>query len=258
GAARALDIPARFVSGYVADTDDAPAYDSWAEAWDDGLGWIAFDPTPFAGRADYSLSGGLLGQVSRYLDALETFWIQYFVAFDNHEQRSLFRSIRDGFNDFQNSVSIQAEYLQARISEWWSAIRGDRGIEARLSAVKYGVVYVAGILIALFASTWLYKRLNLRDLAKRILMWLRRRKVRGIVEFYDRMTAVLSRRGLNRDPSQTPLEFAVAVGIPAVGVITDRYNRVRFGGADLTESESEEIERLIVSIEDQPHTSRRI
>ncbi len=220
--------------------------------------WIAFDPTPFAGRADYSLSGGLLGQVSRYLDALETFWIQYFVAFDNHEQRSLFRSIRDGFNDFQNSVSIQAEYLQARISEWWSAIRGDRGIEARLSAVKYGVVYVAGIMIALFASTWLYKRLNLRDLAKRILMWLRRRKVRGIVEFYDRMTAVLSRRGLNRDPSQTPLEFAVAVGIPAVGVITDRYNRVRFGGADLTESESEEIERLIVSIEDQPHTSKQI
>lgn len=45
GAARALDIPARYVSGYLYG-DDAPAAGphGWAEAWDDGLGWIGFDP----------------------------------------------------------------------------------------------------------------------------------------------------------------------------------------------------------------------
>jgi hypothetical protein len=44
GAARALDIPARFVSGYLAaDGDEAAAFHAWAEAWDDGLGWIGFD-----------------------------------------------------------------------------------------------------------------------------------------------------------------------------------------------------------------------
>ena len=44
GAARALDIPARFVTGYLhgADTPEA-AFHAWAEAWDDGLGWIGFD-----------------------------------------------------------------------------------------------------------------------------------------------------------------------------------------------------------------------
>lgn len=45
GAARALDIPARFVTGYLvgAETPEA-AFHAWAEAWDDGLGWIGFDP----------------------------------------------------------------------------------------------------------------------------------------------------------------------------------------------------------------------
>lgn len=46
GAARALDIPARFVTGYVLGTESAEAgFHAWAEAWDDGLGWIGFDPT---------------------------------------------------------------------------------------------------------------------------------------------------------------------------------------------------------------------
>jgi transglutaminase-like putative cysteine protease len=45
GAARALEIPARYVTGYLAaeDEDDA-RFHAWAEAWDDRLGWIGFDP----------------------------------------------------------------------------------------------------------------------------------------------------------------------------------------------------------------------
>lgn len=44
GAARALEIPARYVTGYLAAAEDEPAaFHAWAEAWDESLGWIGFD-----------------------------------------------------------------------------------------------------------------------------------------------------------------------------------------------------------------------
>ncbi|WP_172123072.1 MULTISPECIES: transglutaminase family protein [unclassified Devosia] len=45
GAARALNIPARYVTGYLADDEGgSTALHAWAEAFDDRLGWIGFDP----------------------------------------------------------------------------------------------------------------------------------------------------------------------------------------------------------------------
>ncbi|HHY50822.1 MAG TPA: transglutaminase family protein, partial [Alphaproteobacteria bacterium] len=46
GAARALGIPARYVTGYLVQEDgEGAAFHAWAEAWDDRLGWIGFDAT---------------------------------------------------------------------------------------------------------------------------------------------------------------------------------------------------------------------
>lgn len=44
GAARALDIPARYITGYlVGDEDDPASVHAWAEAYDERLGWVGFD-----------------------------------------------------------------------------------------------------------------------------------------------------------------------------------------------------------------------
>ncbi|HUV32826.1 MAG TPA: transglutaminase family protein [Devosiaceae bacterium] len=45
GAARAIDIPARYVTGYLVmdDGEVATANHAWAEIWDRELGWIGFD-----------------------------------------------------------------------------------------------------------------------------------------------------------------------------------------------------------------------
>jgi transglutaminase-like putative cysteine protease len=44
-AARSLDIPARYVTGYLVLSEQGPAdaHHAWAEAWIESLGWIGFD-----------------------------------------------------------------------------------------------------------------------------------------------------------------------------------------------------------------------
>lgn len=45
GGARALDIPARYVTGYLVGAKDGQtSFHAWAEAYDEALGWIGFDP----------------------------------------------------------------------------------------------------------------------------------------------------------------------------------------------------------------------
>jgi transglutaminase-like putative cysteine protease len=47
GMARALRMPARYVSGYLLADEGGAAHEAahaWAEVWIDGLGWVGFDP----------------------------------------------------------------------------------------------------------------------------------------------------------------------------------------------------------------------
>ena len=118
---------------------------AWVEVYFPGEDvWVPFDPTPFAGQTAASSSAGFAGSINKYLEALETFWIQHFVAYDNQEQRSLARSVRDGFAGYQAMMSSYLGYAQnILVEKWWAEVRGDKGLRASLAAIGYGVAYFA-------------------------------------------------------------------------------------------------------------------
>ena len=59
GCARALGIPARYVSGYLYDGEQQEAFvagHAWAAAWVDDLGWVSFDTSNRKSATEYHVS----------------------------------------------------------------------------------------------------------------------------------------------------------------------------------------------------------
>ncbi|MDQ2920036.1 MAG: DUF4129 domain-containing protein, partial [Acidobacteriota bacterium] len=70
------------------------------------------------------------------------------------------------------------------------------------------------------------------------------------VLFYERLTKLLARRGVERDSHLTPLEFAGSLDFQPALAITRAYNRVRFGGQPLSPAELREIDQTLKQLED--------
>ena len=60
---------------------------------------------------------------------------------------------------------------------------------------------------------------------------------------------LLYERGIKRAPDQTPLEFAAAVGGSEAVIITNAYNRVRYGAEKLSVAEVRQIEDALSAVE---------
>ncbi|HXG92639.1 MAG TPA: DUF3488 and transglutaminase-like domain-containing protein [Blastocatellia bacterium] len=265
---RTLDIPARIVNGfqmgeyndvsnlYTVRESDAH---SWVEAYfPHSDSWIEFDPTPSAGINDYS-GGGLLAWFRKHMDALEVFWLDYIVTLDSSEQASLIGSInrklvalkdrlliyyRDAKRWLMNVVSVMF------IRHDWSA--GDvaklvamiAALFAALGAVYIFLLYRKRRLVAPTGyGPWWHRLFVLpRWRSKRLIERDRRESA---VLFYAQMLRIASRAGLVKAPDQTPMEFAAASGLDQIHEITALYNRVRFGGGALDDSEVRRVSDLL-------------
>ena len=223
---------------------------SWVEVYFPGeKAWVPFDGTPYAGRESTAGAVGFTSRINQYMQALEAFWIEYFVAYDNQEQRSLYSSVKRGFSDFHRNSSAYLEDAGAKISQLWGHIRGDAGIKVSIFAAGQVLAVVLGIagLVLLFVRVY-------RKVVKS-KVWLRlrdrffARRRASIVEFYERMQTVLESKGFKREAHQTPLEFAFSVSLPEAVRVTERYNDVRFGLKSLTNDEANEIETWLVELE---------
>jgi hypothetical protein len=105
---------------------------------------------------------------------------------------------------------------------------------------------------------WLYRKIVKLKFWHVVWERLFERRRATIVEFYERMQTVLAEKGFTREPHQTPLEFAFAIGMPEAVKITEKYNRVRFGEKHLSADEQHAIESWLEDLEDDSPQRHRV
>jgi hypothetical protein len=255
---RTQGIAARVVNGFSGgeynDTADVTIVrqrnaHAWVEVYfPRESAWVTFDPTPFAGQPQAGTSSGLMSGLSKYIEAVEMFWIQYFVAYDNQEQASIARSVRRGFSDYQSTASEGFLRAQQMIAEWWAEVRGDKGASSSAAAIGTVLAYAIGAIVLIVTGIWLILRIARHRVWAHLWNRLSVKRDRSIVDFYDKMLEILAAQGIVRQPDQTPMEFAQVTGSPEVSVITETYNEVRFGNRRLEKKQTAEIEELLKCI----------
>jgi transglutaminase-like putative cysteine protease len=239
---RTRGIATRVVNGFLQGeyNEAAGAYTvrqsdahSWVEVYfPESQTWVTFDPTPAAGRTE-PVSTGLAAQLGKYAEALELIWLQYVVGYDKQEQRSLATSLHNQLFVYRRSFA-----------QIVSAAR--EAITLRSGAIA--LIGLAGM--AAFLLLFVIRRV--RRFGWRRGLRLSRRQVdrdASTVVFYERLLALLALRGVKRDPDLTPLEFASGLDFQPALSITRAYNRVRFGGQELSPAELREIEKALAEFE---------
>lgn len=206
---------------------------SWVEAYfPQTNSWVTFDPTPPAGRTSH-VRGGLAGQLSKLSEALDLLWFQYVVGYDKQEQRSLVTSIRRQFLNFeQDSIArINASLLSLPGSLIW-------------------MLAVGLIAVALALIFFLARRVRNLGWRRGLKVWRVDENEQFItVDFYQRLVRLFEKQGIKRELYQTPLEFAATLGATEAHLITNAYNRVRYGAEELSDSDMKQIDSLLRRIE---------
>jgi hypothetical protein len=239
---RTHGIASRVVNGFLPGeyNDAAGAFTvrqsdahSWVEVYfPQTNAWVTFDPTPPAGRTPH-VSTGLAAQLAKYSEALELMWFQYVVGYDKQEQRSLITNLR------RQLFEVQRESL-ARLTQ----ARGALSSSMRL--ILIGLALAFSITIAIFLT----RRIRRLGWRRGLQVWNAGVEIEGSrIDFYERLLALLAKRGYTRESHQTPLEFATQVGVADAATITWAYNRVRFGRQELSTAERRTLEESLANLE---------
>ncbi len=226
---RSQGIPARLATGFQSGifnpiTDQwllrARDAHSWVEAWIDGYGWTTFDPTP----SDPGAAGAFAARLELYLDTAQTLWRQWVVGYDAGAQGSLADRleqsvIRLGFQWF-GALAGRSWHWDARFTTWLR---------------RFGLPLLLALAFAAAARILgprLLRRLRIRRRVERA-----RRGQASMADatlLYERMLAVLEKRGYEKPAWFTPAEFARSLHrspvAATVAEFTTAYNALRFGG----------------------------
>jgi hypothetical protein len=278
---RSLDIPTRLVIGFRPNEyNEIGQYFSvqhnhahvWVEAyftaeelrgrylsmpeWVQHGAWVRMDPTP----AGAGSNAGETFRSSRgqTLDVMQDLWNEMVMNMDKSKQSNLLslfgESSSSSYSDFWNTIRSAVESMtSSRLvgglmspERWFSW-------QVAVSVMIFGSGLLLGyrFLIAYFPQ-WSFMR-----------RWKSKSYLSGIshVDFYDRMVRALRRHGLQRSPSQTPLEFLriaqtalaqKAIAFDADWVASLFYAR-RYGDLPrLNDHDQTAIQQLLQAIEAKP------
>lgn len=241
---RAVDVPARNVTGFVGGTwnrfggfyavRQGDAH-SWVEVYLDGpkfVGWATYDPTPAVGAQPLAQSPGALSTLRELLEAVAQSWDRYVVGYDLPTQMEFFRK-------------VQRALERRRAPETGSGL-GTRVTKAR-------VAFVVGGLGLGVAAWFLWKR---RRREESITPAEREaRKQRRATRLWLDLEEALLARGVTRPRHVPPLRFAEqlrASRSDELGeetfVLTHAYVQARFGGQPLTVDEEREFSARVARI----------
>jgi transglutaminase-like putative cysteine protease len=226
---RTLGVPARLATGFESGiynplTDQwlmqASDAHAWVEAWLPGSGWTTFDPTPPDPHraASPSLAGFAL-----YLDTARTFWSRWVVNFDPSRQGAL----ADRFDEAARLAGIR----------WFDSLWDTGNTWERRAAGwlrRFGPWLAAAVLFAV--GLRMFGPRAIRALRLRLRVRRARRRpatTRDATLLYERMLAIMERRGYRKPAWFTPDEFAASIPPGAlaatVAEFTVAYNALRFG-----------------------------
>jgi protein-glutamine gamma-glutamyltransferase len=227
---RELGIPSRVVTGFQSGiynpisgsqlirSSDAH---SWVEAWLPHRGWITFDPTPPDPNAQRLSVWVRLGF---YADAADVFWQDWVLNYNLDRQLQLASRVGE------SSRHVGLNWFDGVGPALTRGYRRTSNFVLRYGALLFALA-VAAILLQLFGRDWWR-------------WWKSRQQVlkvqRGEVEasdatmLYQRMLKVLRKRGIEKPPWVTPVEFASVLQEPGLARLvldlTTSYNELRFGG----------------------------
>src|SRR5579864_8712307 len=227
---RALGIPTREVNGflpgeyndlgedYIVRASDAH---SWVEVYFPGTGWLTFDPTPPGAEAQ----GGVFARLGQYIDWFELSWNEWIINYDFVHQIQLAQNLQHSTRNWTEAGRRWFERQEDRGRRWMKSWAGGLRLLMIAAVLLFFVVVRFDMVVGLARRLRLTWQLRTPGAA--------RSNPQLASRLYEELQFLLAKRGIAREDSQTPLEFAAALSqprlAPAVQEFTWHYSRARFG-----------------------------
>ena len=228
---RSIGIPTREVNGflpgeyndlggdYIVRASDAH---SWVEVYFPGTGWLTFDPTPPTADAQ----GGLFARLGQYIDWFELSWNEWIINYDFMHQIQLAQNLQHSTRNWADAGRRWYARQQDHGRRWMKSWAGGLRVVLIAAVLLFFVVVRFDLVAGLGRRLWLSWQLRSPEAT--------RSNPQLASRLYEELLFVLAKRGIARQASETPLEFAAALSqprlAPAVQEFTLHYARARFGG----------------------------